>query len=91
VEESLIFKPNSGDVYLSTRRAAELAGVVSRTITNWIKHEKLKHAYCTPGGHYRVSKTEILEKCTGARVAAIGKSSSTQAFRGGKDGHAESV
>lgn len=49
--------PNSHP--LTTGQAAEYCHVSQTTIINWIRDGKLK-AYTTPGGHYRIRRSDFL-------------------------------
>ena len=48
------------DEYLTPRQAGELAGVFQTTIIYWIKKKGLR-ANRSPGGHYKILKTDLLE------------------------------
>ncbi|MFQ6060616.1 MAG: helix-turn-helix domain-containing protein [Thermoplasmata archaeon] len=42
----------------STGAVAEIFGVTNKTVLSWIKQGKVS-AFRTPGGHYRISESEI--------------------------------
>lgn len=45
--------------FLSPRECGQIAGVFQTTVIYWIKHKGLK-AHRSPGGHYKVSKQDLL-------------------------------
>lgn len=46
--------------YLSPKECGKIAGVFQTTVIYWIKHKGLK-AHRSPGGHYKVSKQDLLK------------------------------
>lgn len=52
------------DVLLSTREVAELLNVSPRTVTNWIRAEKVPYVRL-PGGEYRIPQEGLLESLSG--------------------------
>ncbi len=51
---------------LSTGEVASRAGVTRTTVLHWVKSGKLRAAFATAGGHYRIHKAE-LERFLAAR------------------------
>ena len=54
-------KPRLVEIQLLTASdVARYCGVTSVTVSRWIKGDKLR-AYTTPGGHYRIPKSDLRE------------------------------
>jgi excisionase family DNA binding protein len=52
------------DRLLTTRQAAELLNVSARTVTNWIRADKIPYVRL-PGGEYRLPVDGLLDSLTG--------------------------
>lgn len=53
-----------GETLLTTRRAAELLNVTPRTVTNWIRADRVPYVRL-PGGEYRLPLDGLLDSLSG--------------------------
>jgi DNA-binding transcriptional MerR regulator len=54
-------KPLLRDRLLRPREAAQLAGVPVGTVHDWRERGRLEPALCTPGGHGRYRRQDVLD------------------------------
>ncbi|MGH2950569.1 MAG: helix-turn-helix domain-containing protein [Solirubrobacterales bacterium] len=54
-----------GERLLTTRRAAELLNVTPRTVTNWIRADRVPYVRL-PGGEYRLPLDGLLDSVSGS-------------------------
>ncbi|MGH2954312.1 MAG: helix-turn-helix domain-containing protein [Solirubrobacterales bacterium] len=54
----------TGEHLLTTRRAAELLNVTPRTVTNWIRADRVPYVRL-PGGEYRLPLDGLLDSLSG--------------------------